>query len=397
MPNFAVTSIGEAPPFAPTEVPLCTGYGLCSSEAPREGQVAGMEARPGVIFSDFLRKAAAGGLCVCPHAGEEWHDKAGENIVQAVEDGATRIGHGIHALATEATGLPKAVADRLAALGASSLCDLLVQKDVTLEVCITSNSLIKSTEQMRYGASPVKLLIDAGVKVVLCSDDPGMWGDALGTCMHKEVEQALAAGVTREQVGECMARAFSISTAAPAAVRDKYAAEARAWAASSAGPEQLVKADLHMHLNGSIPRWWMEKWAKETATDFPAPRSDDPSQGAYEHLDEFRVDYDARGKVIKAAGQDSIPDQVVAVAADCATHNVKLIELSVTPTGDWDTFFAWCAEARRQALERHGVYVSFVATAVRTLAPDFKFLPAGKMLDFALKYSVCGPCAPAGV
>ena len=27
---------------------------------------------------------------MCPHAGEEWHETACENIVQAVEDGATR-------------------------------------------------------------------------------------------------------------------------------------------------------------------------------------------------------------------------------------------------------------------------------------------------------------------
>ena len=82
-------------------------------------------------------------------------------------------------------------------------------------------------------------------------------------------------------------------------------------------------------------------------------------------------------------------DQIVAIAADCAKHNVRLIEMSVTPTGDWDQFFAWCAEARKQAFEQHRVYVSYVVTAVRTLSLDFKGLPAQKMLDFSLKYGAC--------
>lgn len=104
-----------------------------------------------------------------------------------------------------------------------------------------------------------------------------------------------------------------------------------------------------------------------------------------------QVDYDARGGVIKAAGQDSIPEQIAAIAEDCAKHKVRLVEMSVTPTGEWDEFFAWCAEGRRLAFEKHAVYVSFVVTAVRTLTLDFKGLPAQKMLDFALKYGVCVP------
>ena len=399
-PDLAVTAEREAPPFQPTSVPLVVGFGLCSSEAPRPGQAKPppappglVEAQPGSVYSGLFRAACKGGLCVCPHGGEEWHDMAAENIVQAVEDGATRIGHGIHALATPETGLPASVSEKLKALGASSICELLVQRGVALEVCITSNMLIKSTEYLRYGGPPVRLLLEQGVKVVLCSDDPGMWGDAEGTCMHRECERALEAGVTREQLGECMATAFDVSKAAPADVRAQLAAEARAWAASGKGTDALPKADLHMHINGSVPKWWMDKVSKEKDKEYPAPLPDDPAAGGkvYADLDDFRVDYDARGAVIKAAGQDSVPDQIVAIAADCAKHNVRLIEMSVTPTGDWDQFFAWCAEARKQAFEQHRVYVSYVVTAVRTLSLDFKFLPAQRMLDFSLKYGVCVP------
>ena len=115
-PNLAVTAEREAPPFQPTSVPLVVGFGLCSSEAPRPGQAKPppappglVEAQPGSVYSGLFRAACKGGLCVCPHGGEEWHDMAAENIVQAVEDGATRIGHGIHALATPDRAEPTAL------------------------------------------------------------------------------------------------------------------------------------------------------------------------------------------------------------------------------------------------------------------------------------------------
>ena len=68
--------------------------------------------------------------------------------------------------------------------------------------------------------------------------------------------------MTREQLGECMATAFDVSKAAPADVRAQLAAEARAWAASGKGTDALPKADLHMHINGSLPKWWMDDTAK---------------------------------------------------------------------------------------------------------------------------------------
>jgi adenosine deaminase len=109
----------------PWDQPLITGFGLGSSE----------HKHPGKPYGALFAKAIAAGLTVQPHAGEEWG--GGEscfNILDAIEHGAKRIGHGIHALATPSTGLPDQVSVRLVALGVASLAELMKRENVVAEV-----------------------------------------------------------------------------------------------------------------------------------------------------------------------------------------------------------------------------------------------------------------------
>jgi len=50
------------------------------------------------------------------------------------------------------------------------------------------------------GLSAAHTVMEQGVKVVLCSDDPDMWGEGKGTCLHRECKRALQAGLTRKEL-----------------------------------------------------------------------------------------------------------------------------------------------------------------------------------------------------
>jgi adenosine deaminase len=102
--------------------------------------------------------AKSEGLGVTIHAGEA---EGPESVRTAIERlGATRIGHGIRAIED------------------SKVVRLAVERDVTLEVCPTSN--IHTAAARSYETHPLPRLLDCGVKVTLNTDDPGISGITLG-------------------------------------------------------------------------------------------------------------------------------------------------------------------------------------------------------------------------
>ncbi len=108
-------------------------------------------------FAGIFRRARDLGLHSVPHAGET----VGPQDVWASIDllGAERIGHGI-----------AAARDR-------ALMSALVDRGITLEVCPTSNVCTGAVASMDEHPFPV--LRDAGVRVTLNTDDPGMFGTDL--------------------------------------------------------------------------------------------------------------------------------------------------------------------------------------------------------------------------
>jgi adenosine deaminase/aminodeoxyfutalosine deaminase len=126
--------------------------------------IGGDEERgPAEWFTEVYRFARAKGLHLTAHAGET----AGpESVWGALRLGAERIGHGIRAVDDPA------------------LMRHLRDEDIPLEICISSNVATGAVPSL--AAHPVRRLYDAGVPIVLNTDDPGLFG----TTLEKEYDLA---------------------------------------------------------------------------------------------------------------------------------------------------------------------------------------------------------------
>lgn len=119
--------------------------------------IGGDEARgPARLYRDVFDYIRRHGLAAVPHGGET---TGPESVWEALECGARRIGHGI-----------RAVEDR-------ELMKELRRRDVPLEICITSN--VRTGAVPRFEDHPVRRLFEAGVPIVLNTDDPAMFRTTL--------------------------------------------------------------------------------------------------------------------------------------------------------------------------------------------------------------------------
>jgi adenosine deaminase len=74
--------------------------------------------------------------------------------------------------------LPKRIGHGVRSIEDSSLIKQLIDKDIALEVCPTSNILAGIYPSFKD--HPLRQLKDAGVKITLNSDDPGLFGNSVG-------------------------------------------------------------------------------------------------------------------------------------------------------------------------------------------------------------------------
>ena len=121
---------------------------------------------PPQLFRDVYRKADSAGLGLTAHAGEA---AGSESVWAALRDlGVSRIGHGIRSLEDP------------------ELVDYLVQHQIPLEVCPTSN--IRTGVVESWDRHPVFDLIERGVRVTINSDDPLFFDCSLAGDLRKVSE-----------------------------------------------------------------------------------------------------------------------------------------------------------------------------------------------------------------
>lgn len=126
--------------------------------------IGGDEARgPAEKFRDLFKKAADNGLRLTAHAGET---TGPASVWGALNIGAERIGHG------------------LAAAQDPELMEVMAEKQVPVEVCVTSNLRTGACPDLKE--HPVRKFFDQGLMVTLNTDDPAMFQ----TSLTKEYELA---------------------------------------------------------------------------------------------------------------------------------------------------------------------------------------------------------------
>ncbi len=119
--------------------------------------IGGSEERgPAEWFTGVYAFAKAAGLRLTAHAGETGGP---ESVWAALALGAERIGHGI------------------ASARDPKLMDHLRDRDIPLEICLTSNRITGVIKRLEE--HPIRRLFEAGVPLVLNTDDPAMFGCSL--------------------------------------------------------------------------------------------------------------------------------------------------------------------------------------------------------------------------
>ena len=152
--------------------------------------IGGMENRGSAEqFRDLYRKAADQGLRLTAHAGETMGP---ESVWAALNVGAERIGHGL--------SIPRD----------PELLEVLAQKQVPVEVCISSN--VRTGVCATLHEHPVKVMFENGIMVTLNSDDPEMFQ----TTLNREYEIAQQEfGFSEEHLRELARNSFEASFLPP--------------------------------------------------------------------------------------------------------------------------------------------------------------------------------------
>lgn len=170
------------------------------------GPEAQWPAPPHAAAFDAAREA---GLGLTAHAGEV---PGPQRIAEVLEFGVSRIAHGVTAAEDE------------------SIVALLRERDVTLDMCPTSN--VQTGIAPSLDAHPVARLHRAGVSVTISTDDRTVSSTTLSQELARTAE---ALALTDEELSAIALNAFRRAFAPPAVIRPVAADATRAWGSWVAG------------------------------------------------------------------------------------------------------------------------------------------------------------------
>ncbi len=199
--GLIVTAMRSHPPTANVELarraanfgPPIIGFDLAGAEA----------AWPAPPHAAAFDAAREGGLALTAHAGEV---EGAQRLREVLDFGVRRIAHGV----TAATD--------------PSMIELLRERDVTLDLCPTSN--VQAGIVPDLPSHPIAQLHRAGVSVTLSTDDRTVTGTSLSAEMAGTAD---AVGLLDSELAEIALNAFDRAFAPRAAVGPIRAAAARAW------------------------------------------------------------------------------------------------------------------------------------------------------------------------
>jgi adenosine deaminase len=149
--------------------------------------LAGDEAHfPAEWFNGHFHRARNAGWHVTAHAGEIAGPESIWNTIR--ELGAERIGHAVRALED-----PR-------------LMDYLVEKQIGVESCLTSN--VQTSCVPDYPSHPLKTFLEKGVRATINTDDPGISGIDLPYEYNVAAPQS---GLTQEQIHQAQVNALEVA------------------------------------------------------------------------------------------------------------------------------------------------------------------------------------------
>ncbi|MDQ3691835.1 MAG: adenosine deaminase [Chloroflexota bacterium] len=207
--GLIVTAMRSHPPAANVKLahaaaafgPPIVGFDLAGPEL----------AWPAPPHAAAFNAARAGGLALTAHAGEA---PGADRVREVLEFGISRVAHGVSASEDE------------------SLIRLLRARDITLDLCPTSN--VQAGVVADLASHPLADLHRAGVSVTISSDSRTVTGASL---TDELARTATALALTRDELATVALNAFARAFAPPPVIAPMRAAAALAWDAWRLEPD----------------------------------------------------------------------------------------------------------------------------------------------------------------